>query len=58
MVASNNIGDRDLDGEIPRTHHRPLVRKAISPLKAYIFAMAQAAVWLAILARKFPTNFN
>ena len=56
MVAFNDIADRDLDGQIARTHHRPLARKAISPFKAYIFAMAQAAVWLAILARMFPTS--
>ena len=47
-VAFNDLADRDLDGKIARTRHRPLARKAITPLSGYIFVAAQAAIWLAI----------
>lgn len=54
MVAYNDLADRDIDGNIARTQHRPLARKAISPLKASIFVVAQTAIWLAILAYLSP----
>lgn len=47
-VAFNDLADRDLDGKIARTRHRPLARKAIPPRDGYIFVAAQAAIWLAI----------
>ena len=50
-VAFNDLADRDLDGKIARTRHRPLARKAISPRNGYIFVAVQAAIWLAILAQ-------
>lgn len=50
-VAFNDLADRDLDGKIARTRHRPLARKAISPRNGYIFVAAQAAIWLAILTQ-------
>lgn len=50
-VAFNDLADRDLDGKIARTRHRPLARKAISPSNGYIFVAVQAVIWLAILAQ-------
>lgn len=50
-VAFNDLADRDLDGKIARTRHRPLARKAISPRNGYIFVAAQAVIWLAILTQ-------
>ena len=47
-VAFNDLADRDLDGKIARTRHRPLARKASTPLNGYIFVAAQAVIWLAI----------
>ena len=38
-VAFNDLADRDLDGKIARTRHRPLARKAITPLSGYIFVL-------------------
>lgn len=54
VVAFNDFADREIDGQITRTQHRPLARKAISPRKAYMFATAQAAIWLAILEQLSP----
>ena len=53
-VAFNDLADRDLDGKIARTRHRPLARKAISPRNGYIFVAVQTAIWLAILAQLSP----
>lgn len=56
VVAFNDFADREIDGQITRTHHRPLARKAISPFKTYVFITAQAAIWLAILGRLSPPS--
>ena len=53
-VAFNDLADRDIDGHIARTQHRPLARKAISPFNAYVFVLAQTTIWLAILAYLSP----
>lgn len=58
VVAFNDLADRDIDGNVARTQHRPLARKAISPFKACVFVIAQAAMWLAILARLSPTSLS
>lgn len=50
-VAFNDLADRDLDGKIARTRHRPLARRAISPRNGYIFVAVQGAIWLAVLAQ-------
>ncbi|KAL2048483.1 hypothetical protein N7G274_000395 [Stereocaulon virgatum] len=50
-VAFNDLADREIDGRIARTRHRPLARKAISPRNGYIFVAAQAIIWLAIVAQ-------
>jgi len=56
VVAFNDLADRDIDGKVARTQYRPLARKAISPFKACVFIIAQAAMWLAILAKLSPTS--
>ena len=50
-VAFNDLADREIDGRIARTRHRPLARKAISPRNAYSFVAIQATVWLVILSQ-------
>ena len=50
-VAFNDIADREIDGGIARTRHRPMARKAISLRNAYLFVAIQAAIWLAILSQ-------
>ena len=55
VVATNDFADREIDGQITRTHNRPLARKAISPRKAVAFVVVQAATWLTILVRLSPS---
>ena len=54
MAAYNDLADREIDGHIARTRHRPLARKAVSPRGACICVVVQAAVWLAILTQLSP----
>lgn len=56
VVASNDLADMEIDGQITRTHHRPLARKAISPREGHVFIIAQAAIWLAILTQLSTTR--
>lgn len=55
VVAFNDLADRDIDGNIARTQHRPLARKAISPLEASLVVLLQTAIWLTILTWLSPT---
>ena len=50
-VAFNELADRDIDGKVARTRHRPMARKAISVHNGYIFVAIQATLWLVILAQ-------
>ena len=53
-VAFNDIADRDIDGKVARTRHRPMARKAISVHNGFIFVAAQAALWLVIMVQLAP----
>ena len=55
MVAYNDLADREIDGHIARTRHRPLARKAISPRGAYTCVLAHAAIWLAMLTTQLQS---
>lgn len=50
-VSFNDLADRDIDGSVARTRHRPLARKAISPRNACFVVAIQATIWLAILSQ-------
>lgn len=54
VVAFNDLADGEIDGKVARTRHRPIARKAISPFAGYIFVLAQAGIWLVILALSSP----
>ncbi|CAF9937016.1 MAG: Para-hydroxybenzoate--polyprenyltransferase, mitochondrial precursor (PHB:polyprenyltransferase) [Heterodermia speciosa] len=54
VVAFNDLADRDIDGNIARTQHRPLARKAISPFDASLVVGVNTALWLAILTWLSP----
>ena len=48
-VAFNDFADREIDGKVARTRHRPLARKAVSPINCLFFVAAQAILWLVVL---------
>ncbi|KAF4629454.1 hypothetical protein G7Y89_g8695 [Cudoniella acicularis] len=48
--------DRNLDSQVTRTRFRPMARKAIPVLNAYMFWALQAAVWIAIASLLFPNQ--
>ena len=51
MAAYNDLADREIDGHIARTRHRPLARKAISARGGLLCVVALAAIWLALLTQ-------